>query len=300
MKLVIFGHVAIDYIFSVNTHPKNGESVPVHSWAKRLGGTGANIARAASRLGLKTHLASFVGDDFPQEFECVLRDDGVLLDALVKIRGERTPRCWIFIDENKISRVYIDQGAMMRWRMCKEHLSAVEAADIVHIGTGPPKYYLQIAKFGKELEKIVAFDPSQEISYMYDREDFVRITKYANIFFCNEREAKVAAKYLNLKSISDLSTVYETVIITRGSLGSVIMHGGKTYNIPSHAASVIDPTGAGDAYRAGFYAAYSRGMSISDCGKIGAIVASYVLGRVGGQENLPVWKEVYSDFLKFK
>jgi ribokinase len=82
------------------------------------------------------------------------------------------------------------------------------------------------------------------------------------------------------------------VIITHGAEGSVLHEGGRTERIPAIPVRVVDPTGAGDSYQAGFLTAYVRGYTSLDCCRVGAVTASFVIAHRGGQTNLPSWDEV--------
>ena len=67
---------------------------------------------------------------------------------------------------------------------------------------------------------------------------------------------------------------------------------GRTERIPSIPVQMVDPTGAGDSYQAGFLTAYVLGYSTLDCCRVGAVTASFVVERRGGQIHLPTWDEV--------
>lgn len=162
------------------------------------------------------------------------------------------------------------------------------------VGTGRPKYALEVCKLAKEEGKRVGFDPAQEIHYVYDADSFSRVIHKADMFFCNQSELAVALKYLRLKGKEDLLDIVDMVILTLGKRGSeIVRRDGATIEIrPCRPKKVVDTTGAGDAYRAGFYAGLFRGMDLSDCGKAASSAASFAVESYGGQTNLPSWQEV--------
>ncbi len=93
--------------------------------------------------------------------------------------------------------------------------------------------------------------------------------------------------------MEDLLEHVEVAVVTRGHEGSAIHTRDGTLEIPAfEPAETVDVTGAGDAYRAGFYAALSRGMDLEACGRMAAATASYVVEGEGPQGRIPTWDEV--------
>jgi len=85
------------------------------------------------------------------------------------------------------------------------------------------------------------------------------------------------------------------VVLTFGAKGSVVYDHGAKIAIPRiRPRRVADLTGAGDAYRAGFYAGLSRGRDLHDCGVLGAASASFAIETVGTQTSIPAWSDLYS------
>ena len=78
-------------------------------------------------------------------------------------------------------------------------------------------------------------------------------------------------------------------IITHGKAGSSLYFDGKIHQIPAVPVEAKDPTGAGDAYRAGFFTAWKKGFDPVTCAKIGAVTSSFVVEVIGTQTNLPDW-----------
>src|SRR5437870_3145582 len=128
-------------------------------------------------------------------------------------------------------------------------------------GTGRPEYYAKIAAMAARLGKRVAFDPSQEIHYVYTPATFRSLLRRAEIFFGNQAEMKRALGFVNRKRPADLLEWADIVVMTRGDKGNTILSAEGKVDIPAISSRrVVDVTGAGDAYRAGFYAGLSRGL----------------------------------------
>ncbi len=291
--LGVFGHVNLDYIFGLSSLPAPNTSIEVDSKKLYFGGTGANIARWASKLGVKTSLASFVGDNFPSNFEQALLDDGVDLTNLGKMPGYSTPTCMIFTDPDQSQIAIIDQGPMKVMGRFQIAHHTIDTCEIIHIGTGRPEYYENIMLAAMEKGKKIAFDPAQEIHYVYNPDSFRKLLEMTDIFFANQNELATALKYMQMDSKEELSGHVDTLVLTLGKEGSQILQGDEIYDIPAiQPDKIVDPTGAGDAYRAGFYAGMSRDMPVETCGILGALSASFTLEHRGPQENIPTWEDI--------
>lgn len=292
--LGVFGHVVLDHILSVPNLPSPETSVRVTDRSAFFGGTGGNVARCAAHLGVRTALASFVGTDFPAGYRKALEGDGVDLKDLYEVRGASTPTAWIFTDPKGNQTTVIDQGPM--WdahrRPLPEH--TVRSAQLVHLGTGRPVYHERVARFATRLGKTIAFDPSQEISYAYSRASFLRLLRQAHLFFGNEAEVALALRYAGLRSPRQLLRFVNQVVVTRGRRGSlVVTRADGEHTIPRvRIRHVLDVTGAGDAYRAGFYAGLARGYDPVRCGILGSAAASFIVEARGTQTRLPAWEGV--------
>lgn len=299
--LAVYGHAVMDYIIKVPRLPAPNTSIELVDRRMYFGGTGGNIARMASTLGVKTALASFVGNDFPEEYENALREAGVDITDLTKVPGYKTPVAWIFSDANHNQMAIIDQGPVRDSAAFDVQKHSVTSSEIVHICTGRPQYYERVLELARDLGKKVSFDPAQEIHYVYKPETFRRLLRMSNHFFANENELEVALKFLNMKDPEELASKLDLLVVTKGTQGSeVYTESGKVLIPAIESAKVEEATGVGDAYRAGFYAAWSRGMSLEDCGWFGAAAASFAIETLGAQMNMPTWKKLYERVKRYK
>jgi len=292
--LGVYGHVVLDHILAVPRLPVPDTTVRVLDRSVYFGGTAGNIARFAARLGVRTALASFVGGDFPPAYREALAAEGVDLADLRVVRGAATPSAWIFTAPRGKQTTVIDQGPM--WdahrQTVPEH--AARSAVVVHLGTGRPAYLRRVARLAAKLGRTIAFDPSQEITYAYTRTSFLEILRLAHLFFGNEAEVRTALRFARLRRPADLLAHVERVVMTLGRRGSLVFTRGEgAHRIPRvPPRRVVDVTGAGDAYRAGFYAGMSRGLDPARCGLLGSAAASFAVEARGTQTNVPGWEEV--------
>lgn len=290
--LGVFGHVILDYIVTLRRLPAPNTSIEIVDRQRYFGGTAGNLASASARLGVKTSLAAFVGDDFPADYRQTLARAGVDLKDLRTVSGASTPTAWVFSDRAGNQMAIVDQGPMKTASRRPLLIHSIRDAEIVHLGTGRPEYYLRVAERAAELDRVVAFDPSQEIHYLYRATTFRRLLKRATYFFGNEAEIARARRLARVTSTEGLLGFVAVVIATLGSRGSVVItHEGRQRVPRVRPRRVIDVTGAGDAYRAGFYAGLARQYDVWRCALLGSAVASFVVETKGTQTRLPTWSQ---------
>lgn len=291
--LGVYGHTATDIIYAADEFPQPNTCVDLKGRQEHFGGTGANLARIAATLGVKTALASHVGDDFPKQFMEALKKSGVDVSDVVKVRGQRTPFIIMVSDAEHNQIGFVDQGAVREQDRLPLRTHSVDSSKFVHIGTGRPSYALKVAKRARWKKKTVSFDPAQELHYVYDPQSFRAVLEISDILFVNSSELERAKSYLNLKEDAELLSYVKMVINTRGGEGSrILTEDDEIFVGTIQPDKVVDTTGAGDGFRAGFYAGLSRSLSIEECAWTGAAAASFVVEGVGAQSTLPTWEMV--------
>ena len=289
----VYGHTAIDIIYKSEEFPKPNTCVELKNRRELFGGTGANVARIASSLDVRTALASHVGDDFPKAFMEALKKSGVDTTDVVKVRGKKTPFIIMVSDRDHNQIGFVDQGAVLEEDRLPIRTHTVLSSKFVHIGTGRPSYSQKVAKLAGKKKKTVGFDPAQELSYVYTPETFKAVLEHCDILFANSTELELAKTYLNLKEDVELLSYVKMLVNTRGSEGSRILTEDDDILVGTiQPDKVVDTTGAGDGFRAGFYAGLSRSLSIEECAWVGSATASFVVEGVGAQSTLPTWDMV--------
>ncbi len=289
--LCIYGHAALDLIMSLERFPEPNTSVDVLEKRRYFGGTGANMAAIAASLGVPTALCTYVGSDFPSDFRSFLESRKVDLRDLVKVDGYETPAVWIVSNRSHEQIAYVYQGPMRDMDHFPLRMSTVESAKIVHISTGRPEYYLRLMAECRKRNKEISFDPAQEIHHIWSHETFKRALPLCDVFFANENELRTAMRYLGLTSPEEITSVVKVFINTRGKQGSVLCSPGGRWKIPAAQPKIItDTTGAGDAFRAGFYAGRYRGYALQECAALGSSTASFIIEEKGSVTNIPTWE----------
>jgi sugar/nucleoside kinase (ribokinase family) len=187
----------------------------------------------------------------------------------------------------------IDQGPMKKAARFPILRHSVRDVELVHLATGRPEYYVRVAQLAESLGRTIAFDPSQEIHYVYTPRLFRALLGRSKYFFGNEAEIVRAKRLARVTSTEGLLRSTQVVVVTFGSRGSAVYTRQGRIRIPRvRPRRVVDVTGAGDAYRAGFYAGLARGFDFRRCGILASAVASFVVEKKGTQSNLPTWSQV--------
>jgi nucleoside kinase len=260
LELVVAGHANIDRFLSVAEWPELDRTVPLLAERSALGGTAATLARCAARAGVRVGLVARVGSEFPTEFLALLRRDGVALDGVERVPDARSPTCYVIEDGRGHQVTLIHQGPMGDPRGAAIPDDLLGRTDWLHLTTGAPRYLLQLKLAARRAGVRVAVDPAQEVHYLWNAGDLRRLLEGAEILFGNRSEIDRILALLHRRRVEELLTTVPLVIRTEGARGATAFARTGTVHAPAGAvpkgASV---TGAGDAFRGGFYGAFFRG-----------------------------------------
>ena len=282
----VVGHTALDYIVNVENIAGKNESSPVIDYEEYPGGGAANIAVAIAKLGGKSQLISPVGTDFSSSgYEKILQEAGVDMSRLYSIEDRKISKAFIFTDREDNQTTYFYWGASSKFKELEP-----QPADFVHLATADCVYNAKIA----QISGFVSFDPGQDL-VTYSKENLQTILAHTDILFANRHEIRRVSEMTGM-SFSELRSIIDVIVVTYDAEGSRIYRGSEEWAIPVVSVKALDPTGAGDAYRAGFLLAYTRGYSLPTCGKIGSTVASFAVQTKGCQTSLPTWEEMESRY----
>lgn len=288
--LSVYGHVTVDQIISIDRFLPPGITADALSKKTTLGGTGPNIAVAAARLGCPTALCAYVGPDFPRKYMDLIEESGVITDDLVVLDGEETSTCVIVNDSELNTRVFFYQGPQGHADSLGVRLTSMaRSSEHVHFCTGQATHYISLMEEFRGGPSM-ALDPAQEVHRVWNPDLIRRALPMADALFCNELEAETLCRYLGLKDILDADV--GLVVNTLGDKGSRARFGDEIAEIPIiPGGDPVDVTGAGDTYRAGFYAARYRGYGIPESLVIASAVSSFVVEKVGALTNIPTWEQ---------
>ena len=294
MSVFITGSIAYDYImvfpgfFKDHILPEKIENISVSflvdSMKKQRGGVATNIAYNLALLGERPKIMATVGQDFA-DYRKWLDENGVDTSAIVEIKDDFTASFFVSTDgsQNQIAMFYTGAMAHAHELSFKAH-ARNGGIDLVVISPNDPRAMVQYVRECKELRLPYIYDPSQQIIRLSGEElaDGVRGSTMAVM---NDYEFEMLK---NKTGWDDARVAAETcaLIVTRGENGSTIYVAGKQIDIPAiPARRNVDPTGVGDAYRAGVIKGYLKKMPWQTTGRIGSLAATYALEEHGTQNH---------------
>lgn len=292
IDLLVFGDTCIDYFYGVERIPKLNESARLYSLKKFFGGMGANTAVVSRALGLNVSLFSVIGSD-ASDYVRYLQNLGIQLH-LKGIFGDTTHSIFFKSHEGFISFFYKGVTEKIDELVKEVDKEMINAANCVFMARTYLKLYEKVSGMCKK--KFLVFNPGYGIFEMSDDDltKFKKILKNVKVLILNE----VEFNYLKKKNFNDFNV--EILIITKGEKGAEIITKGIKEEVPAYKTNVIDGSGAGDAFNAGFIAAYQRKFSLVDCVKIANATASFIVEKHGCQTNVPNWDMVLERFLEMK
>ncbi len=293
MQTLICGSLAFDTIMVFPDRFKNHilpEKIHMLSVAflvpemrREWGGTAGNIAYNLKLLGGDPLIMATVGDDFGPYRER-LDQLGISRACVREVAGTYTAQAFITtdLDDNQITAFH--PGAMNF-----SHLNRVADAPGARFGVIAPDGREGMLQHARELVAAgipYLFDPGQGLP-MLTGQEILFFLDGARYFAVNDYEAQLMTDKTGL-SLEQLAGRVEAAIVTRGAAGSSILVGGGTVHIPAvKPEAVVDPTGCGDAYRAGLLYGLSQGWSWERTGQLASLMGSLKIASRGGQNHTP-------------
>ena len=270
-------HILPDKVHILNV------SFLVPEMRREFGGCAGNIAYNLKLLGGDPVPMATVGSDFGLYADW-LQQQGVDCRHVRTVEGSFTGQAFITTDQDDNQITAFHPGAMSF-----SHYNRVEeAASLgIRIGIVAPdgrdgmiEHAQQFAQMGIPF----IFDVGQGLP-LFDSEDLVRFLDQATFAAFNDYEAQLTAERTGL-SVKQMAERVEALIITRGAAGSQIHTGGRQIDIPAvRPTAVMDPTGCGDAYRAGLLFGLERGMDWETTGRIASLLGSIKIASPGTQNH---------------
>lgn len=286
----VTGTIAFDTVATVRRLPGRDETARVEGLRRMPGGAAGNVAKGLARLGLRPRVVAAVGPDFGgSDYERDLRDAGVDLDGLVRSDDVATAHAISASDPDGSQHVYFFPGAAYSLPS-----TTSAGSDVGHFCAGPLDRYAERMRACR----VATLDPGQEVFHR-DVADVVRLLPLADVVFLNEFEADRVHKAAGLDAAGILAEGPRVLVVTQGARGQVVHEAdGARTHVPVVPANVVEPTGAGDAHRAGYLYATALGASPVDAARVGAVLASFAVAAMGTQAALPTLDEARTRFEK--
>ena len=295
MSLLITGSIATDHLMSfpgrfsdslvVDQLDKLSVSFLVEDLEVRRGGCAANICFGLGNLGLEPVLVGAVGEDFV-EYRSWLERHRVDCSSVHVSETRHTARFVCTTDESMAQIASFYAGAMSEAREIelKPIANRLGEPDYVLIGPNDPEGMLRHTDECRQRGYRFVADPSQQLAF--GDGDLIRpLIDGADILFSNEYEAALITQKTGWAADEVLSRV-GTWVVTLGAAGVRIDRKGEESITVAAVPEIakVEPTGVGDAFRAGFLAARTWGLGLERAAQLGCLLAVYVVEQVGTQE----------------
>lgn len=251
----------------------------------RRGGVGGNIAFGMGVLGASPVLVGAAGADFA-DYRSWLERHGVDCSGVLISELRHTARfiCTTDSDQNQLASFYTGAMAEAREIELEPVAERVGGLDLVLVGPNDPEAMLRHTDECRFRGIAFAADPSQQLARM-NGDEIRLLVEGAQFLFTNEYEASLIEQKTGWSADEILDRV-QVRITTLAAKGSRIesRHFAPLHVPVPREEQIIDPTGVGDAFRAGFLCGYSWGLSLERCAQIGSLLATYAIETVGPQE----------------
>lgn len=294
-KIMNFPGRFADHILPTQIHQLN-LSFLLGSLRQSFGGTAGNIAYNLALLEEKPIILAVVGSDF-YFYKEWLEKQSVDLSRVQVINSSATAVAHIITDshDNQIAGFY--PGPKLK--KLPRALTELPKVSLAIVAPDDPGRMLAYAKNYQSKKIPYIFDPGQAITALTTAA-LKTAVKGAKVLIGNDYEIKLITKRLNI-TLSQLTRKVDILVITKGEAGSEIYQGDKKIKIkPAKPKNASDPTGAGDAYRAGLIKGLINGYNLKTCGQLAALVAVYTVEKYGTQTHRFSLKELraryYSNF----
>jgi adenosine kinase len=291
MRTLICGSIAYDTIMVFRDHFKNhilpdqihilNVSFLVPDMRREFGGCAGNIAYSLKMLGADPLIMATVGEDY-QPYAYRMEKLRLSQTHVRQVPDAFTAQAFITTDLNDNQITAFHPGAMNF-----SHQNHISEARDVGLGIVAPdgrEGMLQHAREFHEAGIPFIFDPGQGLP-MFNGEELLNFIRLADYVAANDYEAKVLQERTG-KSVEELSRLVKALVVTQGAQGSRVVVNGKSEIIPTvKAAQVVDPTGCGDAYRAGLLYGIANDFDWPTTGRLASLLGSIKIAQRGAQNH---------------
>jgi sugar/nucleoside kinase (ribokinase family) len=293
--IAVVGEIYVDHVFTgFNTWPQPGEEAFAQNYHREIGGGAANTACALGNLGRSVNLIGIVGESDAAWFERRLRDFGVPAAGIQLGSGDTGVTASVSMTDDRSFFTYVGENARLTEMLGSDSvLASLKTASHIHFAM-PLKRDLARALFqalkasGCTTSLDVGFHPSWLAANAN-----LETCSETDYFLPNEREASLLSgggieKYLTFAEKSGL----RRPVVKLGSRGAAMHVDGVTYRVASPVVEVVDTTGAGDAFNAGFIDALLDQADPEECLRRGCICGALSTRESGALSALPRREEI--------
>jgi ribokinase len=292
LDVIGFGALNLDRLYKVDRIADAEEESHVTSYSEACGGSAANTVVALSRLGSCTGFIGKTGDD--EEGGALLQDfakERVDTSGIIVAKNGRTGKVMGFVDRQGQRALYVDPGVNDTIKPEEVNEEFAAHASFLHLTSFAGKVSFQTQKqlVDKLHKKVnVSFDPGA----LYARLGSAKLKPIIDKTFVMmpnsvELEVITGKKDYKTGANSIIEQGVQVLAVKFGNKGCYVTDGKEEHLVEPFKVKVVDTTGAGDAFDAGFLYGLLSGRDLVDCGRIGNFVASRCIMKMGARTSLP-------------
>ncbi len=292
MDFIGCGALNLDRLFKVDRITKGDEEVAIQDVKEQPGGSAANTIYGLGKLGKKVGFFGSVGGDF--EGRAVLGSlESVGVDtSKIAIKSKtRTGLVIGIVDAAGERSLYIAPGANNLLEIDDIDLDLLSTSDFLHLTSFVNEDQLQVqTSMADSLsgKTKLSFSPGSLYAKM-GMDALSSMIERTHVMFMNEVESTILTGCKAFEEASEalIQNGCKIVVVTLGERGCYISDGSLKEHVEAFKTAVVDTTGAGDSFCAGFLYGLSEGKDLISCGKIGNFVASKCISKIGARTGLP-------------
>lgn len=290
-----FGAINLDKLFRVERVAAAGEESFIVDHDEAPGGSAANTIVGLARLGVRVGYIGKTAED--REGRVLLKSftaEGVDVQGVVVSKVGRSGVVMGFVDRAGERALYVDPRVNDTLRFDEIPLDYARNTEFLHVTSfvGETPFHAQRQLLDMISEVKLSFDPGE----LYIRKGMAAMRSFlkrSHVVFPNESELRLLTGLDFRAGAKKLRTEgAEIVAVKLGERGCYITNGEEEHTVDAYHVEVVDTTGAGDAFCAGFLYGLIEGQNLYECGRLGNFVASRKIGRSGARAGLPSRAEV--------
>ncbi len=280
MDVLALGNINIDLSFYVERAPAPDSEAFAHQFSTFHGGSAANFSAGVARLGLRSGILACVGSDREgTEAVDALKNEGVITDFIRRVEGIGTGRVCVIVEGDGSRRMVAYRGANASLEGIAGDGVAEASPEVVQL-CNVSRNVLKDAMRRRGKWK-VSVDPGGSVGELEGGD-----VEGADIVMLNERECQTLTGKQWEEGARQLSKSVGKIIVKRGAHGAHLVSAGRGRSLPAYRVEVLDTTGAGDSFDAGFISAYCNGLEDGECLRWGLAAAALKIQNKGARNGL--------------
>jgi ribokinase len=297
LDVVAIGAAAVDIVARVERLPEPDQMVFVQELKEFPGGSTANVAVALAKLGCRVGFLGKVGGD---RFGRLLLEDfkraGVDASRVIVEGSARSASTFIAVDKGGRRVIYSLRGKALLESPEELDLSYIMKAQVIYVGEAYPSVVADPLSHARGEGVLRVYNLGLNFSIFGG--EALEIVRNSDVILMSSKELSLLGSDVEDVARSLLREGPSAVVITMGQEGSMLIQEGRIERVPAFKTRVLDTTGAGDAFAAGFIYGLLRKWDLSECMRFGNAVAAIKVSSYGPRCGLPTEKEVLNFLAK--